>query len=55
MSAKVYINKIEKFLPKNIVSAHEIEHVFGEINTKTLKSSILTRFLFARILKSNVV
>ena len=55
MSAKVYINKIEKFLPKNLVSAHEIERVFGEINTKTLKSSFLIRFLFALIQKSNVV
>ena len=38
MSAKVYINKIEKFLPNNPVSNDEMEHILGEINNKPSKS-----------------
>lgn len=38
MSAKVYINKIEKFLPNNPVSNDEMEHILGEINSKPSKS-----------------
>src|SRR5690606_3868163 len=38
MSAKVYINKIEKFLPNNPVSNDEMEAVLGEINNKPSKS-----------------
>src|SRR5690606_40839609 len=38
MSAKVYINKIEKFLPNNPVSNDEMEHILGEINNTPSKS-----------------
>lgn len=38
MSARVYINKIEKFLPNDPVSNDEMEQILGKINNKTSKS-----------------
>ena len=38
MSAKVFINKIEKFLPNNPVSNDEMEAILGKINNKPSKS-----------------
>src|SRR5687768_10551243 len=38
MSAKVYINKIDKFLPKNPVANDEQEQIIGELNNKPSKS-----------------
>jgi len=38
MSAKVYINKIEKFLPNDPVSNDEMEQILGKVNNKTSKS-----------------
>ncbi len=38
MSARVYINKIEKFLPNNPVSNDEMEDILGKINNKPSKS-----------------
>ena len=38
MSARVYINKIETFLPNDPVSNDEMEQILGKINDKTSKS-----------------
>lgn len=41
MSAKVYINKTEKFLLNNPISNDEMEHILGEINNKASKLRLL--------------
>src|SRR5690606_1552322 len=41
MSSKVYINKVEKFLPNNPVSNDEMEDILGKINHPTTKSNRL--------------
>ncbi len=38
MSSKVYINKVEKFLPNNPVSNDEMEDILGKINHTPSKS-----------------
>ena len=38
MPSKVYINKIEKFLPNEAVSNEEMEHILGKINDTPSKS-----------------
>lgn len=38
MSARVFINRIEKFLPNKPVSNDEMEHILGRINDKASKS-----------------
>jgi len=38
MSSKVYINKVEKFLPNNPVSNDEMEAILGKINHTPSKS-----------------
>lgn len=38
MSSKVYINKVEKFLPNNPVSNDEMEDILGKINHTLSKS-----------------